>query len=124
MVYTLSNQFLIPNITYRTIKEERRDVLEGYKSGRYNVVVTSRVLDEGVDVPDAELGIIVSGTGSGRELIQRLGRILRPKQDGRKVRLVELVSKHTRETNTSAKRITALKKNSEMDSGFSSSYGN
>ena len=85
------------------------------------------VLDEGVDVPDAELGIIMSGTGSGRELIQRLGRILRPKQDGRKARLVELVSKHTRETNTSAKRITALKKNSEMDSSFSSqssSYGN
>ena len=125
MVYTLSNKFLIPNITYRTIKEERRDVLEGFKSGRYNVVVTSRVLDEGVDVPDAELGIIMSGTGSGRELIQRLGRILRPKQDGRKARLVELVSKHTRETNTSAKRITALKKNSETDSGLSSSsYGN
>ncbi|PBO84217.1 MAG: helicase [Thaumarchaeota archaeon] len=125
MVYTLSNKFLIPNITYRTIKEERRNVLEGFKSGRYNVVVTSRVLDEGVDVPDAELGIIMSGTGSGRELIQRLGRILRPKHDGRKARLVELVSKHTRETNTSAKRITALKKNSEMDSDFSSSsYGN
>jgi superfamily II DNA or RNA helicase len=124
MVYTLSNKFLIPNITYRTIKEERRDVLDGFKSGRYNVVVTSRVLDEGVDVPDAELGIIMSGTGSGRELIQRLGRILRPKQDGRKARLVELVSKHTRETNTSAKRITALKKNSEMDGGFSPSYGN
>jgi len=125
MVYTLSNKFLIPNITYRTIKEERRDVLEGFKSGRYNVVVTSRVLDEGIDVPDAELGIIMSGTGSGRELIQRLGRILRPKQDGRKARLVEIVSKHTRETNTSAKRITALKKNSEMDSDFSSSsYGN
>ena len=126
MVYELSNKFLIPNITYRTIKEERRDVLEGFKSGRYNVVVTSRVLDEGVDVPDAELGIIMSGTGSGRELIQRLGRILRPKQDGRKARLVELVSKHTRETNTSAKRITALKKNSVTDSGFSSSpsHGN
>jgi len=127
MVYTLSNKFLIPNITYRTIKEERRDVLEGFKSGRYNVVVTSRVLDEGVDVPDAELGIIMSGTGSGRELIQRLGRILRPKQDGRKARLVEIVSKHTRETSTSAKRITALKKNSEMDSDFSQSpppYGN
>jgi len=108
MVYELSNKFLIPHITYRTIKEERRDVLEGFKSGRYNAVVTSRVLDEGVDVPDAELGIIMSGTGSGRELIQRLGRILRPKQDGRKARLVELVSKHTRETNTSAKRITAL----------------
>ena len=38
-----------------------------------------RVLDEGVDIPDAELAIIVSGTGSGKELVQRLGRILRPK---------------------------------------------
>ena len=125
IVYDLSNKFLIPCITYKTIKEERQDVLNGFKSGRYNVVVTSRVLDEGVDVPDAELGIIVSGTGSGRELIQRLGRILRPKQDGRKARLVELVSKHTRETNTSAKRITALKKNSPSTNvnSSSSSFG-
>ncbi len=124
MVYELSNKFLIPHITYRTIKEERRNVLDGFKSGRYNVVVTSKVLDEGVDVPDAELGIIMSGTGSGRELIQRLGRILRPKQDGRKARLVEIVSKHTQETNTSSKRITALKKNSETNGDFLSSYGN
>ena len=123
MVYALSNRFLIPYITYKTIKEERRDVLDGFKSGRYNAVVTSKVLDEGVDVPDAELGIIMSGTGSGRELIQRLGRILRPKQDGRKARLIELISRHTRETNTSAKRITALKKNSAFD-GYLSSYGN
>ncbi len=123
MVYELSNRFLIPYITYKTIKDERRDVLEGFKSGRYNAVVTSRVLDEGVDVPDAELGIIMSGTGSGRELIQRLGRILRPKQDGRKARLVELVSKHTRETNTSAKRITSLRKNSGTNNNDSSSYG-
>ena len=117
MVYELSNKFLIPLITYKTIKDERRDVLEGFKSGRYNVVVTSKVLDEGIDVPDAEIGIIVSGTGSGRELIQRLGRILRPKQDGRKAKLIEIVSKQTRETNTSAKRITSLRKNTE------SSYG-
>ena len=124
MVYNLSNRFLIPFITYKTTKDERRDVLEGFKSGRYNVVVTSRVLDEGVDVPDAELGIIVSGTGSGRELIQRLGRLLRPKQDGRKAKLIELVSKNTRETNTSAKRITALRRNFATDASSSSSYGN
>jgi len=117
MVYDLSNQFLIPCITYKTVKEERQNVLDGFKSGMYNAVVTSRVLDEGIDVPDAELGIIMSGTGSGRELIQRLGRILRPKQNGRKARLVELVSKNTRETNTSAKRITALKKNSSANTG-------
>lgn len=116
MVYDLSNKFLIPFITYKTGKDERHDVLEGFKSGQYNAVVTSRVLDEGIDVPDAELGIIVSGTGSGRELIQRLGRILRPKQDGKKAKLIELVSKQTRETSTSAKRITALRKNSEYSS--------
>ena len=123
MVYDLSNRFLIPHITYKTLKDERRDVLDGFKSGRYGAVVTSKVLDEGVDVPDAELGIIMSGTGSGRELIQRLGRILRPKQDGRKARLVELVSRHTRETSTSAKRISALKKNSSIGTN-STYYGN
>ncbi len=112
MVYRLSDRFLIPHITHKTARDERRDVLEGFKSGRYTAVVTSRVLDEGVDVPDAELGIIMSGTGSGREMIQRLGRILRPKRDGRQARLIELVSRHTRETSTSAKRITALKKDS------------
>ncbi len=110
MVYNISDRFLVPFITHKTIKDERRDVLSGFKSGRYNVVVTSRVLDEGVDVPDAELGIIISGTGSGRELIQRLGRLLRPKQDGRKAKMIEVVSKHTRETSTSAKRLASLKK--------------
>jgi superfamily II DNA or RNA helicase len=111
MVYEISNKFLIPCITYRTIKDERRDIINGFKSGLYNAVVTSRVLDEGVDIPDAELGIILSGTGSGRELVQRLGRLLRPKHDGRKAKLIEIISKHTRETRTSAKRITALNKN-------------
>ena len=111
MVYELANRFLIPFITYRTAKDERRDVLDGFRSGRYTAVVTSKILDEGVDVPDAELGIIVSGTGSGRELIQRLGRILRPKQDGRKATLIEIVSKRTRETGTSAKRMAALRRN-------------
>lgn len=117
MVYDLSNQFLIPNITHKTTREERQSVLDKFKSGVYRVVVTSRVLDEGVDVPDAELGIIMSGTGSGRELIQRLGRILRPKQDGRKARLVEIVAKHTREISTSAKRITAIRRDSALGCG-------
>ena len=111
MVYGISDKFLIPLITYKTTKDERHDVLDGFRTGRYNAVVTSRVLDEGIDVPDAELGIIMSGTGSGRELIQRLGRLLRPKQDGKKARLIEIVSRQTRETNTSAKRITSLRKN-------------
>ena len=79
LVYDISDKFLIPFITHKSSKDERQDALSGFKDGRYKAIVTSKVLDEGVDVPDAEVGIIVSGTGSSREFIQRLGRLLRPK---------------------------------------------
>jgi superfamily II DNA or RNA helicase len=118
LVYEIADKFLIPSITHKTTREERQDVLTGFKEGRYLVIVTSKVLDEGVDVPDAKLGIIVSGTGSGREFIQRLGRLLRPKVDTSntttvttanvKARLIEIVSSDTRETGTSEKRKKAL----------------
>jgi superfamily II DNA or RNA helicase len=110
IVYEISNNFLIPYITYKTDKDERQDVLKGFRERRYNAIVTSKVLDEGVDVPDAELGIILSGTGSGREFIQRLGRLLRPKSDvNKKARLIEITSAETREIRTSAKRKKALR---------------
>jgi superfamily II DNA or RNA helicase len=103
------NTFLIPFITYKTGKEERQNVLKGFREGRYNAIVTSKVLDEGVDVPDAELGIILSGTGSGREFIQRLGRLLRPKPNvNKKAKLIEIISADTREIGTSAKRKKAI----------------
>jgi len=109
LVYDISDKFLIPAITHKTPKEERKDVLAGFKEGRYLAIVTSKVLDEGVDVPDAELGVIVSGTGSGREFIQRLGRLLRPKKDlSKKARLIEIISSDTREIGSSAKRKKAL----------------
>ena len=109
LVYDISNRFLIPFITHKSSKQERQDALSGFKEGRYNAIVTSKVLDEGVDVPDAELGIIVSGTGSSREFIQRLGRLLRPKPDtNRKAKLIEIISSGTREMGTSAKRKRAL----------------
>jgi superfamily II DNA or RNA helicase len=109
LVYDISNRFLIPFITHKSSKQERQDALSGFKEGRYNAIVTSKVLDEGVDVPDAELGIIVSGTGSSREFIQRLGRLLRPKPEiNRKAKLIEIISSGTREMGTSAKRKRAL----------------
>ena len=104
LVYEISNIFLIPFITYKSSKEERQDVINGFKDGRYNAIVTSKVLDEGIDVPDAQLGIIVSGTGSSREFIQRLGRLLRPKNDNNQARLVEIISSGTSETSTSHRR--------------------
>ena len=111
LVYYISDLFLIPFITHKSSKEERQDALSGFKDGRYNAIVTSKVLDEGVDVPAAELGIILSGTGSSREFIQRLGRLLRPKPDSnRKAKLIEIISSGTREIGTSAKRKRALNK--------------
>ena len=111
LVFEISDRFLIPFITHKSSKGERQEALSGFKEGRYNALVTSKVLDEGVDVPDAELGIIVSGTGSSREYIQRLGRLLRPKPDSnKKAKLIEIISSGTREIGTSAKRKKALTK--------------
>lgn len=117
LVFEISDRFLIPFITHKSSKAERQDALNGFKEGRYNALVTSKVLDEGVDVPDAELGIIVSGTGSSREFIQRLGRLLRPKPDSnKKAKLIEIISSGTREIGTSTKRKKALNKIDEQDS--------
>ncbi|AIF85375.1 DNA repair helicase RAD25 [Candidatus Nitrososphaera evergladensis SR1] len=142
MVYEISDRFLVPFITHKTGKDERQDVLKGFKDGRYMAIVTSKVLDEGVDVPDAELGVIVSGTGSAREFIQRLGRLLRPKpraataeakddggskEESKKARLIEIVSSETREeTITSAKRKRALKRVQENHNDHDNTevYGN
>jgi superfamily II DNA or RNA helicase len=111
LVYNISDQFLIPFITYKSSKAERQDALQGFKDGRYTALVTSKVLDEGVDVPDAEIGVIVSGTGSSREFIQRLGRLLRPKPNSEtKAKLIEIISSDTREMGTSAKRKKAFRK--------------
>ncbi|MFQ5920731.1 MAG: helicase-related protein [Nitrososphaerales archaeon] len=108
LVHDISRQFLIPFITHKSGKEERENILEGFKLGRYRAIVTSKVLDEGVDVPDAELGIIMSGTGSRREFVQRLGRLLRPKQDSKGAKLVEIVATDTKEAGMSRRRKKSL----------------
>jgi superfamily II DNA or RNA helicase len=77
--------------------------LEDLRKGNYNVIVTSQVLDEGIDVPDATVGYILSGTGSTRAYIQRLGRLLR-KVEGKRARLVEIISKETMEVQMSRRR--------------------
>jgi superfamily II DNA or RNA helicase len=103
LVYAVSRRFLIPAITYLTPKEERREILENFRKGKYKTIVTSQVLDEGIDVPDATVGYILSGTGSTRAYIQRLGRLLR-KVEGKQARLVEIISKETMEVHMSRRR--------------------
>jgi superfamily II DNA or RNA helicase len=116
LVHRISKRFLIPYITYKTDKEERREILERFKDGRFRAIVTSKVLDEGIDVPEASLGIIVSGTGSAREFIQRLGRLLR-KSEGKEAKLIEIVSKETSEIRTSWRRKRSRTEEDAVGSG-------
>ncbi|EQB74571.1 MAG: hypothetical protein AMDU4_FER2C00003G0016 [Ferroplasma sp. Type II] len=101
--YTISREFLVPALTYMTSGKERKKYLEMFKSGEITVLATSRILDEGVDVPDASIAIIMSGSGSTRQFRQRLGRILRP-SEGKDSYLYELVSSGTTEYGTSRRR--------------------
>jgi superfamily II DNA or RNA helicase len=102
MVDLLSERLLIPSITYRTPAAERRDILEKFRDGRYTKLVTGRVLNEGVDVPDANVAIVVSGSSASREYIQRLGRVLRPKR--KRAMLYELITRGTSESRSARKR--------------------
>jgi superfamily II DNA or RNA helicase len=102
MVDRISRALLLPAITYRTPTAERRAILEGFRSGALGKLVTGRVLNEGVDVPDANVAIIASGSASMREYVQRLGRVLRPKPG--EALLYELISRRTTERNTARRR--------------------
>ncbi len=76
---------------------ERREVLERFARGHLHTIVAPQVLDEGLDVPDADLGIIVATSRQRRQMIQRMGRVLRPKEDGRPARFAVLYVEGTSE---------------------------
>jgi superfamily II DNA or RNA helicase len=124
LVYRLAERFLIPAVTHETGARERREILEKFRGvresqsdsrsppearsasgdGTYSRVVTANVLDEGVDVPDANVAVVFAGSGSEREFTQRLGRVLRPKDDGGRALLYELVSADTAEERVADRR--------------------
>lgn len=103
--YEVSQRFLIPCLTHQTAIKERQTFLDGFKAGTYAAIVTSNVLNEGVDVPDASIGVILSGSASAREFVQRLGRILR-RGDGKQAVLYEVVARETREERVADRRRT------------------
>ncbi|MFP3459806.1 sigma-70 family RNA polymerase sigma factor [Arthrobacter globiformis] len=76
-------------------KDERKQGMEDFRSGASQILAAPRLLDEGIDVPEADLGIIVAANRSQRQMVQRLGRVIRKKADGRVGRLVVLYSKGT-----------------------------
>jgi superfamily II DNA or RNA helicase len=102
-VYLISRTFLVPALTHQTDLKERREILARFNNGEYPTIVTSRVLNEGVNIPEANVAIILSGTGSVREHVQRLGRILR-RQEGKRAVLYEVVTENTVEERVSDRR--------------------
>ena len=101
--YAISRRFLVPVITHQTKVKERSAILAALSGGELGAVVTSKVLNEGVDVPDANVAVVISGSGSVREHVQRLGRVLR-KREGKRAVLYELVTAATSEEHTSERR--------------------
>ncbi len=94
--YQIGSQFVLPVLTHKTKAGERKQMLEAFREGKLRVLVTSKVLNEGVDVPAASIGVVMSGSGAVREHVQRLGRILR-KLPGKRAVLYELVANNTSE---------------------------
>jgi superfamily II DNA or RNA helicase len=102
-VYQIARRYLIPAMTNQTKPKERKAILAKFHAGEYTAVVTCQVLNEGVDVPAAGVGIVLGGTGSATENVQRLGRILRKHGDKQAV-LYEVIARGTAEEYVSDRR--------------------
>lgn len=105
--YAISRQELVMPITCDISRLERRRALEAFRSGALRALVSARVLNEGIDVPDADVAVIVGGTLGQREHVQRVGRLLRPKP-GKRAIVYDLVTLATTEPRRAAERRRAL----------------
>lgn len=76
---------------------ERKEVLEAYQRKKYKLIAAPKILDEGIDVPDSDLAIVSAASRSKRQMIQRMGRVLRKKNDNRMARVVIIYVKNTSE---------------------------
>lgn len=76
--YRIGARGLVPVITAEVSARERNAILDKFRAGRLRAIVSARVLNEGIDVPEANVAIVVGGSLGAREHVQRIGRILRP----------------------------------------------
>jgi superfamily II DNA or RNA helicase len=106
--YEIARRYLVPVITHETPAAERKQILDGFQSGSYRVIVTSRVLNEGVDVPESKVAIVLGGTSGAREYVQRLGRVLR-KVEHKEAILYEVIARKTIEEGKAQRRQRARK---------------
>jgi superfamily II DNA or RNA helicase len=94
--YAIARQHLVMPMTCDISRGERERALSAFRRGELRTLVSARVLNEGIDVPDADVAIIVGGTLGEREHVQRVGRLLRPGV-GKRAIVYELVTMATSE---------------------------
>lgn len=92
--YRLGQALLAPVVTAETPRLERAALLEAFARGELRGLVSARVLNEGVDVPEASVALVVGGSLGQREHVQRIGRVLRPRE-GKQAVVHELVTLDT-----------------------------
>jgi superfamily II DNA or RNA helicase len=105
--YAIAREQLVMPITCEIERAEREQALAAFRAGELRVLVSARVLNEGIDVPDADVAIIVGGVSGEREHVQRVGRLLRP-APGKRALVYELVAAGTHEVRKAAERRRAL----------------
>src|SRR5690606_5687768 len=105
--YAIARDHLIMPITCEITRRERSQALAAFRSGELRALVSARVLNEGIDVPEADVAIIVGGTHGQREHVQRVGRLLRP-GPGKRAIAYERVTLDTSETRQAYERRRGL----------------
>jgi superfamily II DNA or RNA helicase len=110
MARDISAQFLIPSILSHCRRPERDWVLDGFESGRFRAIVSCKLLNEGVDLPCAKVGISLGGTASKTDHTQKLGRILRRTGGVAAIYYEVFLANSSDETRSKARRPAAPKK--------------
>jgi DNA excision repair protein ERCC-3 len=101
----LGERLGVPVVKGDTTVRERERLFQAFRTGEVTTLVVSKVANFSIDLPEASVAIQVSGTfGSRQEEAQRLGRILRPKGDGRAARFYAVVSRDTVDADFAAHR--------------------
>lgn len=95
--YRVARDWLVMPLTCEVGRSERQQALAAFAAGELRALVSARVLNEGVDVPTADVAILVGGSHGSREYVQRVGRVLRP-AEGKQATVYELVVADTHET--------------------------
>jgi superfamily II DNA or RNA helicase len=101
--YRIAREQLVMPLTCDIGRRERDEALARFRAGTLRALVSAQVLNEGLDVPDAEVGIVVGGRHGEREHVQRVGRLLRP-GDGKRATVYELVVPQSGEARAAERR--------------------